>query len=130
MQEILFVHDFQESPVTRKNCLEMSGFQVTLLKSGDECLKRLTQRKPALVLMDILLEGMNGFGCCRAIREIVTPEEVPIVLCSHIYRSRLYRDEALAVGAQRYLLLPMKPEELLKQLIELTASKDAPVRTR
>jgi len=130
MQEILFVHDFQESPVTRKNYLEMSGFQVTLLKNGEECLKRLGQKKPALVLMDILLEGKNGFDSCRAIREIVTPDEVPIILCSHIYRSRLYRDEALAVGAQRYLLLPMKPEELLKQLIELTASKDAPVRTR
>jgi CheY-like chemotaxis protein len=130
MQEILFVHDFQESPITRKNYLEMSGFQVTLLKSGDDCLKRLGQQKPALVLMDILLEGKNGFESCRAIREIVTPEDLPIVLCTHIYRSRAYRDEALAVGAQRYLLLPMKMEELLRNVTELTASASERVRTR
>lgn len=130
MQEILFVHDIQESPLTRKNYLEMAGFQVTLLKNSEDCLKRLGQKKPDLVLMDILLEGKNGFDTCRAIREIITPEELPIVLCSHIYRSRLYRDEAMTVGAQRYLLLPMKSDELLKNVMELTNAGSPPARVR
>jgi chemotaxis family two-component system response regulator PixH len=121
MQHIFFVHDFQESPLTRKNYLEMSGFQVTLLKSGDDCLRAMAATKPALVLMDVLLEGKNGFEACRAIRERAGPAEVPIILCSHIYRSRIYRDEAVAAGAQRYLLLPIRLDELLAHVNELTA---------
>ena len=120
-QEILFVHDHQESPTPRKNHLEMLGFQVTLLKNLDDCLKALAARKPALILMDVLLEGKNGFEACRAIRDRVTQAEVPIILCSHIYRSRIYRDEANAAGAQRYLLMPAKPEDLGAAVTELTA---------
>jgi CheY-like chemotaxis protein len=122
-QVIFFVHDIQESPLTRKHFLEMSGFDVTLMRSGDECLKAMTVTKPALVLMDVLLEGKNGFEVCRAIRELAGPTEVPIVLCSHIYRSRIYRDEAVAAGAQRYVLLPVKLDELLAQVVELTGAK-------
>ena len=109
-QEILFVHDLQESPVTRKNYLEMLGFQVTLVRSVDECLKVLAVRKPALILMDVLLEGQNGFQACRTIRERVNASEVPIVLCSHIYRSRIYRDEANTAGVgDRVLLMETRP---------------------
>jgi CheY-like chemotaxis protein len=126
MQQILFVHDFQESPLTRKNYLEMSGFEVTLLRNGDECLKSLAQSRPALVLMDILLEGKNGFEVCRAIRKSCTAAEVPVILCSHIYRSRIYRDEAVAAGAQRFLLLPMKLDELLAHVTELASATAKP----
>jgi two-component system sensor histidine kinase/response regulator len=126
MQQILFVHDFQESPLPRKNYLEMSGFEVTLLHNGDDCLKSLALARPALVLMDVLLEGKNGFEVCRAIRERCTAAEVPVILCSHIYRSRIYRDEAVAAGAQRFLLLPMKLDELLAHVTELASATSKP----
>lgn len=119
MQDIFFVHDHQESPATRKANLELAGFAVTLMRSGEEVLKALNSKKPALVLMDVLLDGKNGFEVCRAIRERVGPGEVPVILCSHIYRSRIYRDEANAAGAQRYLLLPMKVEELVANVTDL-----------
>jgi DNA-binding response OmpR family regulator len=123
MHHIYFVHDFQESPLTRKTYLEMSGFQVTLLRSGTTCLEALAREKPSLVLMDVLLEGKNGFEVCRAIRERCKPAEVPVILCSHIYRSRIYRDEAVAAGAQRYVLMPAKLDELLVHVTELTLGK-------
>ena len=122
-QMIFFVHDFQESPLTRKHYLEMSGFDVTLMRSGDECVKAMAATKPALVLMDVLLEGKNGFEVCRAIRELAGAAEVPVILCTHIYRSRIYRDEAVAAGAQRFVLLPVKLDELLAHVVDLTAAK-------
>jgi CheY-like chemotaxis protein len=48
---------------------------------------------------------------------------LPVVLCTHIYRSRIYRDEAVAAGAQRYVLLPVKLDELVGMIAELTAAK-------
>lgn len=119
MQKIFLVHDHQESPAARKTNLEHAGFEVTLMRSGEEVLKALATTKPSLILMDILLDGKNGFDVTRAIRERVGPQEVPIILTSHIYRSRIYRDEANAAGAQRYLLLPVKIEELVANVTDL-----------
>jgi len=126
MQTIFLVHDSQESPATRKANLEMAGFEVALMRSGEEALKALSAKKPALILMDVLLDGKNGFEVCRAVRERFGPGEVPIILCSSIYRSRIYRDEANAAGAQRYLLQPMKIEDLVSNVSDLAVGSAKP----
>jgi DNA-binding response OmpR family regulator len=118
-KRVFFVHDVQESPLTRKHYLEMSGFDVVLMRSGEECSKAMSVMKPSLVLMDVLLDGKNGFEVCRDLRKVAGAKEVPIVLCTHIYRSRIYRDEAVAAGAQRYVLLPVKLDEFAGVIGEL-----------
>lgn len=125
-QEIFLVHDQQESPAPRQDFLEMAGFRVTAMRSGAECLELLATRTPDLVLMDVLLEGANGFEVCRRIRERCTADELPIVLGSMIYRSRVYRDEAFAAGAQLYLLRPVKLDDLVAQIREVLAARRTP----
>ena len=127
MQDIYFVHDHQESPSTRKSFLEMSGYTVTLMKSGAECLEALGKKKPSLVLMDVLIDGPNGFDVCRQIRAHYPARDLPVILTTDIYRSRIYRDEALAAGAQAYVLRPIKVEELVQQVSEVLARKGAAV---
>jgi len=123
MQEIFLVHDVQESAATRTSFLEMSGYHVVAMKSGLDCLERLEKHKPALVLMDVLIEGLNGFETCRRIRAKFKPEELPVILGSTIYRSRIYRDEALKAGAQRYLLRPIKLDDLVKHVSEVLSGQ-------
>src|SRR4029079_1946527 len=84
-KRVFFVHDVQESPLTRKHYLEMSGFDVVLMRSGEECSKAMSVMKASLVLMDVLLDGKNGFEVCRDLRKVAGAKEVPIVLCTHIY---------------------------------------------
>ena len=112
MKTIHFVHDQQESPEPRRSALEASGFHVELFASGADCLARLEEAPPALVLLDVLVEGPHGFDVCRSIREKHPAETLPVILGSHVYRSRIYRDEATAAGAQRYLLYPADTEDL------------------
>jgi len=122
MQEIFFVHDQQESPVTRQHFLEMSGYKVTAFTNGDDCLSMLERRKPAVVLMDVLLEGANGFEVCRTIRNRFPADELPIILGTAVYYTRIYRDEAIAAGAQSYVLRPVDPEDLVKIVNEVVAT--------
>ena len=81
-----------------------------------------------MILMDVLLEGINGFDACRKIRTLLDPEQMPIILGSHVYRSRVYREEAQAAGAQRYLRYPMDPDELVLAVNEviLEAQEELP----
>jgi CheY-like chemotaxis protein len=119
MEEIFFVHDQQESPAVRKHFLETSGYKVTAMPSGGDCLSLLEQRKPSLVLLDVLIEGANGFELCRTIRNRFPAEELPIVLTSTVYHARIYRDEAQAAGAQAYVQRPIDPEDLVKIVNEV-----------
>jgi len=119
MQTIHLVHDQQESAATRRSFLEMSGFRVVPIRSSRECLERIALEKPDLALIDVLIEGLNGFELCRRIRTTFEPAELPVILGSTIYRSRIYRDEALRAGAQRYLLRPVKLDELVRQISEV-----------
>jgi CheY-like chemotaxis protein len=118
MLEIFFVYDPNDAATQRKLYLEQGGYLVTPMRSGRECLERLPNHKPDLVLLDVLVEGPNGFDVCRSIRSMYKPNELPVILCSTIYRSRIYRDEAVLAGAQRYLLSPVRPEDLLTHVFE------------
>jgi two-component system, chemotaxis family, response regulator PixH len=114
MKEIFFVHDQQDLPFHRAHFLESAGYKVSLMQSGQECLQRLELLQPNLILMDILIEGRNGFDTCRRIRRTFPAQTLPIILCSDVYRSRPFRDEAHNAGAQAFLLTPINLGELLE----------------
>lgn len=117
MRTILFAHDQQESPEPRKHSLEQAGYVVRLCASYAALEAALRQGPPPdLVLLDVLLEGKNGFEAAQAITELVPERGFPIVLCSQIYRPRPFREEALKSGAQDYLLLPMASDEFLRRV--------------
>lgn len=125
MKQIVLVHDQQESATPRKSFLEVSGYGVTLVANGGEALTRIDELKPDLVLVDVLLEGLNGFEVCRKLRDSYGPDELPVLLSSAIYRSRIYRDEAVAAGAQGYILKPCEPDELVREVAQALARSEA-----
>lgn len=117
MRTILFAHDQQESPEARKHFLELAGYAVQLLPDHAALMAALERGPaPSLVLIDSLLEGLNGFDSAREVSRAVQGRDFPIVICSQIYRTRPFREEALKCGAQDYLLLPMPPDEFLRRV--------------
>lgn len=122
MKTILYVHDRQESPAATASYLRMAGYRVDLCESSEQCMERLAAGLPNLLLSDVLVEGKHGFELCRAVRRQYTVSQLPIVLASATYRSRIYREEALAAGAQLYHLKPFVLRDLLDSVNELIGS--------
>lgn len=116
MKTIYYVHDQQESPVIRRDLLEMAGYRVESMASARDLFISLKEVEPDLVLIDVLIEGQNGFEAALEIHSKFPERRFPIVLSSSIYRARQFRDEALRCGAQDYHLLPMKPELFLGRI--------------
>jgi twitching motility two-component system response regulator PilH len=121
IRTIYLAHDQQESPEHRKHLLELSGYVVRTFPDHATLLETLRQRTPSLLLMDTLLEGRNGFDTTREIHAEFPDREFPIVLCTSVYRSRAFREEALRCGAQDYFLLPMAPDEFLRRVSQAIA---------
>ncbi len=116
MATIYFASDKQESPIPRRHVLEMAGYRVQHFTDSAALLAAVREQRPDLVLIDVLIEGQNGFEVCRQLRGTHAAETLPIVLSTTIYRSRVYREEAERLGAQAYILRPQAPEELLAEI--------------
>ena len=77
MAEILVVDDERALRDGIKAILSGEGFEVRTARDGDEALKKIAEKRPDLVLLDVMMPKMNGFKCCERIRE--TDRLLPVV---------------------------------------------------
>ncbi|MBC8016477.1 MAG: response regulator [Sporomusaceae bacterium] len=73
--------------------------------------------KPDIVLMDIRMPGINGLEAAKSIRDAL-PDTVIIMLTA--MEEFTYAKEALTIGASEYLLKPVRPDDLVRVLSEIT----------
>lgn len=89
--------------------LEREGFRVEAAGDGLEALEKIEKLNPALVVLDIMLPGIDGFEVCRRLRSAGSPVLIIMVTA---------RDEdidkilGLELGADDYLTKPFNPREL------------------
>ena len=69
MAEILLVDDEKALRDSLKPVLQGEGFEVRTARDGDEALEKIAEKRPDLVLLDVMMTRMNGYKCCEKIRE-------------------------------------------------------------
>jgi CheY-like chemotaxis protein len=111
---ILNVND---QPALRKiatRILSEAGYRILEASNGQEALDITRSEQPDLVLLDVRMEGMDGFEVCRQLRADAATAYLPIVIMSghHIKPD----DKALGqdLGANAYLTLPLNKASLLE----------------
>ena len=77
MAEILVVDDERVLRDGIKAVLSGEGFAVRTARDGEEALKKIAEKRPDLVLLDVMMPKMNGFRCCERIRE--TDRILPVI---------------------------------------------------
>ncbi|SNB46405.1 response regulator transcription factor [Geobacter sp. DSM 9736] len=107
---ILLVED--EMHLARGICfnLEMEGYRVSHVETGEEALERLLHDRFSLIILDVMLPGMDGFEVCREIRE--TDSRVPILMLT-ARADEGDRITGLESGADDYLVKPFSLNEFL-----------------
>lgn len=106
--------------------LEAAGYQVVPALSGAQALARAQERKPDLVLLDMLMPKMSGSEVCRRMRELPGLAEVPVIFLTAA-SEREFLAQAFAEGAVDYVVKPFVHEELLARVkthIELKRARD------
>ena len=92
-----------------------SKFQVTAVENGElalECAKRIA---PDLVLTDVMMPGLDGFGLLKALREDPKTASIPVVMLS-ARAGEEARSEGMEAGADDYLVKPFTARELLARV--------------
>lgn len=114
---ILLVEDDAELCQAISDYLGKQGIEVTVEGSGDHALQRVTDEKPDLVILDVMLPGKDGFDVCRDIRG--SGNAVPIIILTAKEEDF---DEVLGLelGADDYLAKPVQPRVLLARIKAIT----------
>ena len=103
--------------------LEKRGHRVQVASDGREALEKLKTADFDLVLMDVQMPVMGGFEATAAVREEEksTGQHIPILaLTAHAIKGD--RERCLAAGMDGYVVKPIRPEELLRQIEGLIPS--------
>jgi PAS domain S-box-containing protein len=79
------------------------GFEVLLAEDGEEAIRLAMAHKPDVIVSDVLMPRIDGFGVCRAIRADPVLRRVPIVLMSAHYLEAEDRKLAARFGANGYV---------------------------
>jgi signal transduction histidine kinase len=109
---ILLVDDRPENLLVLEVTLEELGQNLVAATSGQQALKQLLDQDFAVVLLDIQMEGLDGFETARLIRAQKRSRHTPIIFMTAYEIDRFSPENAYALGAVDYLLKPIVPDIL------------------
>jgi signal transduction histidine kinase len=92
-----------------------ADYQVTAVADGAEALRAVTARQPDLVITDVMMPKLDGFGLLAALREDPGTASTPIIMLS-ARAGEEARVEGLQAGADDYLTKPFSARELLARV--------------
>ena len=100
---ILVVDDSLTTRALEKSILEAHGYQVRVAVDGVEALAQLRQEKADLVIADIEMPRLNGFGLIEAMKKDRELERIPVIIVSSVER-REDQERGLGLGADAYIV--------------------------
>ncbi|MGB3402774.1 MAG: response regulator [Microcoleaceae cyanobacterium] len=113
--KILVIEDEEDIRENIEDILELSEYQVFAAANGKIGLKSAQSHSPDLILCDIMMPELDGYGVVKALREQPTTEKIPVIfLTAKVEHSD--RRMGMELGADDYLTKPFLPEELLKAI--------------
>jgi len=125
---LLLVDDDSQLAGMLHEFLEIQGFSVAVVGSGEEALRSIATSLPDLVILDVMLPGINGFDVLQKLRESY---DVPVIMLT-ARGDEPDRIHGLTHGADDYLTKPFSPLELavrVGNLLKRSASGDATLAT-
>ncbi|HEY1180949.1 MAG TPA: EAL domain-containing protein [Rhodocyclaceae bacterium] len=121
--KILIAEDDENSRLLLESILISLGHTVLSAADGKQAWQLALDEKPDFIITDILMPGMDGFELCRRIRRIESLKQVPIIVYSATYVDRRDEEMALAAGANRFIVKPIEPTEMIRQIEALAAAR-------
>jgi response regulator RpfG family c-di-GMP phosphodiesterase len=106
---ILLVDDRDENLVALEAILSSLDQNMVRARSGDEALRALLTNEFAVILLDIVMPGMDGFEIARAIKRRRKTREVPIIFLTAVDAGPDYAFRGYAAGAVDYISKPFDP---------------------
>lgn len=119
IKRILVVDDSATDRLYISEMLQKAGYEISTAEDGQDCLDKLVQIQPDLVVMDVVMPRLNGFQATRALSKNPDTAHIPVIMCTGKEQAadRLW---ALRQGAKDCVIKPVVAEELLAKIADLS----------
>lgn len=120
---ILVVDDDPDILDALSEILEGEGYAVDRAKHGREALQKVDERKPQLILLDLMMPVMDGYEFSQQLKQRNSGSDIPIVVLS---ADRSVKAKASQIGARDYLAKPFELTDLLRIVGEMVPVPSPP----
>ncbi|MCE7858530.1 MAG: response regulator transcription factor [Anaerolineales bacterium] len=115
MARILIAEDEPDIRELVAFTLRFAGHEVTTTTNGEEAFHKAQEMIPDLIMMDVRMPRMTGYDACRAMKQIPSLKDIPIVFLSAKGQDAEIQS-GLEAGAEEYLLKPFAPDQLVERV--------------
>jgi CheY-like chemotaxis protein len=119
---ILVVDDEPNIVLSLKFLLHKEGYEVRTAASGEEALQAIAEKKPDLVLLDIMMPAPDGYEVCQIIRNTPEWKDIPVIMLTAKGRE-IEKEKGLAMGADDYVTKPFATQEVVAKVRGMLGGK-------
>lgn len=117
LYNILIVDDNRSNLISLRALIEeYIDANVIEALCAEQALKELLKRPIDLIILDVQMEGMNGFELATLIKQRKKTESIPIVFLTAMYTNEEFRKRGFEVGAVDYLTKPIDEYQLINRI--------------
>jgi DNA-binding response OmpR family regulator len=110
---ILVVEDDANIALGLEEVLRSEGFEVAVVKRGDHAFEAAAKRKPALIILDVMLPGLSGFEVCKELR--AAKNNTPVLMLT-AKGQEIDKVVGFGLGADDYVTKPFGVKELIARI--------------
>lgn len=123
--EIMVVDDEEYIREMLSLLLGLHGFTITEAEDGLDAWHKITDHRPDVVILDVMMPRMDGITLCEKLRANPYTADLPVIMLSG--KTHLgAEEEGLAAGANYYMWKPMKTTELVANIQNVLSSAAVP----
>ncbi len=117
-RKILLADDSVTAQNMGRKILADAGYDVVTVNNGSAALKRITEIKPDLIVLDVYMPGYSGLEVCQRLKDNAETEHIPVLLT--VGKLEPFKpDEARRVRADAHIIKPFEASELLTAITKL-----------
>jgi hypothetical protein len=113
--EILIAEDSATQAARLTHVLASRGYHVTAARNGRDALDRARERKPALVITDVVMPEMDGYALCKELKSDAPTSDVPVILLTSLSGPQDVL-KGLECGADNFIRKPYETKYLLARI--------------
>ena len=119
----LIIDDIEANISLMEAILELEDYNILSATNGWEGLRLLTENKPDVILLDIMMDGMDGLEVLDRIISDENTRNIPVIMVSAL-QDEEYCAQSLSKGAIGYIRKPFNPITFLEEVKKLLFEKD------
>ncbi len=115
MSTVLIIDDEKLIVKATELVIRLSGYNVISSFDGVEGLKTAREKKPDLILLDIMMPGIDGWSVLKELKSDPATQQIPVI----IFTAKEYirgKESSLSAGAVDYITKPFETSELLQAI--------------